>query len=295
VAKVTGPLGPRRGIAAAVKRLREDRGKLLNDVARDLMMSSSKLSRLENAEGKPRLRDVRDLVRFYGKENTPTAARLERWVAAADVTGWWTDFDDEVLQDQGRLDIHLAYEADAAVERVYTLPFIPALLQTDAYTRSVYHDMEHRPDDQIPELLEIRRKRKEALKHRDGLEPLKLVAVTHECTLRQTVGSPGILREQLDELLIRSHEENVSLYVFPFTAMPTPTMTCMYAYLEYEDPEDLEQDLVHIETPAGFWTVTDPEEVNRYRKAHDDLIAASLSKEDSRALIRSIRDSLPVS
>ncbi len=293
--QISGPLGPRRKIATILKQWRDKSGKSLNDVADALLISTSKLSRLENAEGKPRLRDVRDLVRFYGKENTQMATQLERWVAAADVTGWWTDFDDEVLQNQGRLDIHLAYEADAAVERVYTMPFIPALLQTDAYTRSVYRDMERRPDDQIPELLEIRRKRKEALKHRDGLAPLTLVAVTHECTLRQTVGPPGILREQLDELLIRSHEENVSLYVFPFTARPVPTMTCMYAYFQYEDPEDLEQDLVRIETQAGFWTVSHPEEVAGYRKAHDDLIAASLSKEDSRALIRGIRDSLPVS
>ena len=92
---------------------------------------------------------------------------------------------------RSRLDTHLAYEADAAVERVYTLPFIPALLQTDAYTRAVYREMERRPDDQIPELLEIRRKRKEALKHRDGLAPLKLVAVTHESRCGRPSGRPG--------------------------------------------------------------------------------------------------------
>ena len=54
MAKVTGPLSPRRAIGAAVKQLREDQGKLLNDVAQDLMVSSSKLSRLENAQGTPR-------------------------------------------------------------------------------------------------------------------------------------------------------------------------------------------------------------------------------------------------
>ena len=239
------------------------------------------------------MRDVRDLIDFYGKKGTPLAGQLQRWVKAAEVDGWWTDFDEEVLQGPVRLDTHLAYEADAAVERVYTLPFVPALLQIDAYTEAVYRDMERRPDDQIPELLEIRNKRKEALKTRDGLAPLKLVAVTHECTLRQTVGSSQILRDQLDELLVRSREENVSLYVFPFTARPAPTMTCMYAYFEYEDPEDLEQDLVQIETQAGFRTIGDPEKVAAYRKAHEDLIASSLNEDDSRALIKDIRDSLP--
>ena len=214
---------------------------------------------------------------------------------AAEVPGWWTDFDDEVLQDRLRLDTHLAYEADATVERVYTLPFVPALLPTDAYAEAVYRDMERRPEDQIGELMDIRRKRKEALKQREGLDPLKLIAVTHECTLRQTVGSPKILRDQLDELLDRSHEENVSLYVFPFSAKPVFTMTCMYAYFEYQDPEDLEQDLVHIETPAGFWTIDDPDRVAEYKKAHENLVASSLSENDSRALIERIRDSMPPS
>ncbi len=290
--QVSGPLGPRRRIATVLKQWRDRSGESLNEVAEALLISTSKLSRLENAEGKPQLRDVRDLIRHYGKEGTSMATRLERWVKAAEATGWWTGYDNDVLREGLRLDTHLAYEADAAIERVYTLPFVPALLQIDAYTEAIYRDMERRPEDQIPELLQIRSKRKEALKRREGLAPLRLVAVTHECTLRQIVGSPQILRDQLDELLVRSHEENVELHVFPFTAAPAPTMTCMYAYFEYKDPEDLEQDLVQIETQAGFWTIGDPEEVAGYRKSHEDLVASSLSKDDSRALIRNIRDSL---
>ena len=82
------------------------------------------------------------------------------------------------------------------------------------------------------------------------------------------------------------------LYVFPFSAKPTFTMTCMWAYFEYQDPEDLEQDLVQFETPAGFWTIEDPGQVAGYRKAHDSLIDSSLNEDDSRALIRGIRDGI---
>ncbi len=292
---VSGPLGPRRRIATTLKRWRDQSRKSLTEVAQSTLISTSKLSRLENAEGKPRLRDVRDLIRFYGKQDTQAAARLERWVAAADVTGWWTDFDDEVLQDKGRLDIHLAYEADAAVERVYTIPFVPALLTTDDYAEAIYREMERRPEDQIGPLLDIRHKRKEALKEREGLDPLRLIAVTHESALRQVVGSPKILRDQLDELWARSHEDNVTLYVFPVSAQPVITMTTMYAYFEYQDPEDLEQDLVHIETHAGFWTIDNPARVAGYRRGHDALIDSSLGVDASRDLIRSIRDSLALS
>ena len=45
--------------------------------------------------------------------------------------GWWTDFDDEVLEGVlGGFDLstHIGlYEADATVERIYTLPLVPAL------------------------------------------------------------------------------------------------------------------------------------------------------------------------
>jgi len=288
---VSGPLGPRRRIAAVLKRWRVQSGKSLTEIADVTLISTSKLSRLENAEGKPRLRDVRDLIRLFGKQDTPEAAKLERWVAAADASGWWTDYDENILQSRSGFDAHLAYETEATVARVYTLPFVPALLATDAYAEAVYRDMERRPEDQIGPLMEIRHTRKKALKVREGRDPLKLVAVTHECTLRQIVGSPQILRDQLDELVVRSHEDNVSLHVFPFLAKSAPTMTCMYAIFEYQD--DLEQDLMQIETQAGFWTIDNPDRVAEYQKAHENLVAFSLSEDDSRALIRSIRDSIP--
>jgi transcriptional regulator with XRE-family HTH domain len=285
--KVTGPLGPRRAIAAAVRKLREDRGKLLNEVARDLMMSTSKLSRLENAQGKPLPRDIRDLVRYYEIEGTPLAARLDRWVKDAQRPGWWTSYDEVI----GGLDAHLAYEVDAAVARVYTIPFLPVLLQTLDYARAVFRDMERRSEGEIRQLLTIRLRRQEALRSREGLEPLRLIAVTHESTLHQMVGSAGIMREQLDELIARSTDPNVTLRVLPFSAGPVFSMTCMYALFEYKDVG--ESDIVHIETHAGFFSVEDEGQVKKYRTYHDALLRASLTEEESRNLIRSIRDAPP--
>lgn len=290
--KVTGPLGPRRGIAATVKKLREDSGENLAEVARGLMISTSKLSRLENAQGKPQPRDIRDIIRYFKIESTPLADRLWRWANAAQETGWWTDFDDEILGPvlgELGLDTHLAYESEATVARTYTIPFLPALLQTPDYARAIFRDMEGRSDDEIEELVKLRIRRQEALRHREGMPPLRLVAVTHESSLRQAVGSAETLSDQLDALLERSAAENITLHVLPFTAKPVLTMTCMYAYFEYEGDNDAEQDVVHIETYAGYWSIENPEKVSQYRKAHDALVEASLSEDDSRALIRSLR------
>lgn len=285
--KVTGPLGPRRAIAGALKQLREDHQKLLAEVSQDLMISTSKLSRLENAQGRPLPRDIRDLIQYYGIENSALAGRLERWVLAAQRPGWWTDFDAEVIEG---IDAHLSYETDASVERVYTLPFVPALLQTLDYARVIFRDMEGRSEKEIRQLLEVRLRRQGELRRRDGLDPLQLIAVTHESTLRQVVGSPDIMREQLDALTEGSTLPNVRLRVLPFTAPPTFSMTCMYALFEYQDAA--ESDVVHIETHAGFFSVENAEQVAEYRAAHAALVSAALSEDDSRELIRSIRDEL---
>jgi len=305
VAKVTGPIGPRRNIALTLKQLREDSGKLLSDVADALLISTSKLSRLENAQGKPQLRDIRDLIRYYGIEGTTQAEQMRRWVAAAERPGWWTDYDNEVV---GGLDAHLAYEADAAVERAYTLPFLPALLQTEDYARATIQNLEPRSADyakatfedtespsadKVQEQVDVRMRRQEVLSHRDGLDPLRLVAVTHETALRQSVGSPKVLRDQLDALLVRSTAPNVRLYVLPFSASPVFTMSCMYAYFEYQGENNLEQDVVHIETHAGFVSIEDPDRVADYRKWHEALVQASLTEDESRDLIRFNRDDIP--
>lgn len=285
--KVTGALGPRRAIAAALRQLREERGKLLSDVSQDLGISTSKLSRLETAQGKPHPRDIRDLIRYYRIEGTQPAEQLEEWVAAAQRPGWWTDYEDVVA---GTLDTHLAYEVDAVVERVYTIPFIPVLLQTLDYARAVFRDMEGRPEREVRQLLEVRLRRQEALRRREGMKPLRLVAVTHETALRQIVGSPAIMREQLDYLLERSAVPNVDLRVMPFTAKPAFSMTCMWAYFQYDDSG--ESDIVHIETHAGFFSLGDAQQVKKYRAAHDALMRASLGKEGSLELIRMVRDEM---
>lgn len=285
--KVTGPLGPRRAIAAALTKLRTDGNKHLSDVSQDVGMSTSKLSRLENAQSMPRPRDIEDLIRYYQIQETALARQLQRWVEAAQRTGWWTNYDEVVA---GSLDAHLAYEVDAVVERVYTIPFIPVLLQTLDYARAVFRDMERRPEREIRQLLEVRLRRQAALTARERLDPLRLVAVTHETALRQIIGSPGIMHEQLNALLEQSERTNVDLRVLPFTAKPMFSMTCMWAYFQYEGSG--ESDIVHIETHAGFFSVGDAEQVRKYRAAHNDLMNASLTREDSLALIRSVSDEM---
>lgn len=281
-----GPLVPRRRIAEELRRLRAEAGRTLEDVAEEMLISTSKLSRLENAQGRPNPRDVRDLIRIYGIEDTQIASKLERWTKAARSHGWWTDYKGNITDELGA---HLAYEAEASVARVYTIPSLPVLLQTQNYAREYYRSTEQwRSTGDLERLVELRIRRQHVLKERPGREPLRLVAVTHEAGLHQQVGSREIMREQLDHLIERSTAPNVELRVFPFSAPPLFSFTVRYAYFEFE--EEIDQDVVHVETHAGMRHVEDPDRVANYLKYHTALYNASLTPDDSRALIREIKN-----
>jgi Domain of unknown function (DUF5753) len=114
--------------------------------------------------------------------------------------------------------------------------------------------------------------------------------VTHESSLLQRVGSAETMHAQLDTLIELSAAPNIQLYILPFTAQLVFTCTCSHAYFEYG--EEIDQDIMHIETHAGFRHLEKPDEVKRYRRYYDDLVAASLTMDKSRSLIREVRDQL---
>ncbi|SDG05899.1 Helix-turn-helix domain-containing protein [Lentzea fradiae] len=282
---VQGPVRPRKLLGAELRRLREEAGLTLEDLAEALMISKSKLSRLETAQGSPALRDVRDLIRHFGLEGSVKAEQFMRWTRAASKKEWWHSYLPTI---KGGLDLHVAMEAEAAVIRVYTIPVLPVLLQVTAYTRALYERMEpwHSPAE-LEKLLEVRHKRRLALDYRDGMPRLKLVAVTHESSIRQLVGSPAIMREQLSHLIERSTLPNVELRVLPFAQTPPFTSTCMWAYFEFDDSEG---DVVHVETHAGFGSIETAGQVANYREHHDELMRSSLGPDETRRLIESVRD-----
>jgi transcriptional regulator with XRE-family HTH domain len=276
---------PRKQLAAELRRLRTAAGATLEGVAMELMISTSKLSRLENGQGRPQARDVRDLIRHYQIENTPEAEQLMRWVRAAGKRAWWDDYAGTVLAG---LDVHLATESEASLIRVYTIPVLPVLLQTADYTRTLLQRMEPwRSPSELDELLQVRERRRQALESREEMPPLRLIAVTHEASIRQMVGTAEIMRAQLDHLVERSEMPNVDFRILPLSATPPFTCTCMYAYFEFDD---YDRDVVNIETHAGFRYIETTELVVRYRRYYDELVRSSLSAEDTRNLVRSIKE-----
>src|SRR5208282_4636699 len=115
------------------KRLRELRGLYdltVEDVAEKLLCSATKVSRPETGARRPSLRDVRDLCVLYGVDEA-TSTELMSLARGTREQGWWTQYEDL------NLDPYIGLEQEAAAITCYSMYYMPALLQTEDYARTI--------------------------------------------------------------------------------------------------------------------------------------------------------------
>ena len=124
----SSPTVRQRELGKRLRELRGQHGPTVEDVADKLLCSATKISRLETGARRPSLRDVRDLCTLYGVDE-PIAAELMGLARAAREQGWWTQYEDL------KLDPYLGLEQVATGITSYTMYYIPALLQTEEYSK----------------------------------------------------------------------------------------------------------------------------------------------------------------
>jgi transcriptional regulator with XRE-family HTH domain len=211
----TGPLIPRRRLGSAFRELRESRGETLQQTAKAVMFSPSKLSRIENGvAGEPHPRDVRDLINHFGLAETTDAAYLAELAEAGRRPGWWQA---PPFEFGGDLDTFISYESAASRIREYSGTVVPGLLQTRAYAREVFTTF--RPDltaAEIEQLVDGRMERQRRLTRRPVRAPR--LHVSPETILHRRVGSPATMFEQLTVLLEAQDDPTVDFRIIPYSS-----------------------------------------------------------------------------
>jgi transcriptional regulator with XRE-family HTH domain len=279
----SGPVTPRRRLAAALRRLREEADLRLEQVADQLLISRSKLSRLENAQGRPHPRDVHDLIQFYGLSGTPRADQMVEWLDAARTPPWW----DKYRRLPG-FDTHVAYESEASRARIYAVPLLPVLLQTPDYVRAYCRGLGYGcSDDQIEEQVALRHRRQMVLTDRKP-RPLELSLVVYEACLRQVVGSPAVMRKQLDAVVEWSTLPNVELRVLPFTAALVPGAGCGFTHFTFAEADE---SIVSIDCHTGHREIAHPRQLATFDTHYRELQDRSLAPAASRDLVLTVASS----
>lgn len=279
-----GPVVIRRRLGHVLKQLRVGRGKQLSEIAKLLEVSPSKLSRIETGHVEPKFRDVRSLLDLY-EAGTEVRDQVLNWANEAKSPGWWQPFSVRVTAD---LDLYISLESEARSVLIYSTP-ISGLLQTEQYAREMlrgaYPEV---TGEEIATLTGIRMGRQRVVEpDRSDARPLDLHAVLDESALHRMPGSPATMRDQLRELVTRSLRSNIVVQILPFSAGYT-SGTSTFAI--FEPLSDQDWTVVNVES-TGLDTYFDtPAEVQRYRAVWDDVVANSLTSEDSRAYIEALID-----
>jgi transcriptional regulator with XRE-family HTH domain len=280
----SGPLIPRRRLGARFRELREARGDTLQQTAKALMFSPSKLSRIENGlAGDPHPRDVRDLVAYFGLSQTDRAAELEELADAGRRPGWWQRPPWEM---PSRLDTLIAYESAATRMDAYMPTVAPGLLQTRDYARAVLERAApHLDPAAVEKQVELRMERQRHLRLR--AQPPVQWYVLPETVLHRQVGTAATMRNQLDSLLQATADPLVEVHVIPFSAgiyeaVELSTVTLF----QFSPPDD---DVVAIERVRYTDFLDRPGPVAKYTDVLRKLTDYCLDQDRTRTFIEHIQ------
>jgi Domain of unknown function (DUF5753)/Helix-turn-helix domain len=282
-----GPLLPRRRLGAELRRLRGDR--TLDEVAAETLISTSKLSRLENGQGVPQPRDIRDLISFYDADRS-TSERIRRWAADGRQQAWWREYSD-VIPDSA--DVAFDYESGASVIRTYAQLALPGLLQTEAYaTRLLTAISPQQTSEQIAKLVRVRLRRQQILS-RDEPDATRLLAVIDEAAVLRALmtGTPDEAHDQLVHLREISYRKNVSIRILPVAAGVHAGVMGIFTVYQFSD--DIDRDVVLVEARSGDRYLEEHSSVLDHLRLFDAITNRALDDPGSRDLLTRLVDSNP--
>ncbi|MEV8452772.1 helix-turn-helix transcriptional regulator [Streptomyces sp. NPDC052095] len=273
------PTVRRRRLGQELRRLRELKGMTAEEVAERLLVSQSKISRLENGRRSISQRDVRDLCGVYEVEDQRIVDSLMQMAKDSRQQGWWHAFGDIPYS------VYIGLETDAESLRVYEPQVVPGLLQTRSYAEALINGaLPEAPQSEIDKRVSVRARRQDRIT--DPESPLRLWAVIDESALRRTVGNKQVMIEQLEQLIELSHLPHVTVQVLPFDMGAHPGINGQYAVLEFPDAAD--SSVVYIEGVTSDLYLEKGNDVQLYSVMYEHLRAQSLNVEQTRHFIAGI-------
>lgn len=256
------------GLLLSIKR--EEAGLSQEQLANLLNIERSTLSKIETGARTPRpelvaqcdklLRTVDTLSRMHAQIN---------WRhAAVEFPDWF----------QRRRDM----DSELSELRQYQTQVPPGLLQTPAYARCLLSQLEGDGEAATEARLNGRLSRQARFLEPEG--PLLLVVMDESC-IRNVVGGPTVMREQLDHLLSVATLPNIRIQVVPFALdLPAPKVPMSLITM----PNGVRW--LYSESLTGAQFSNSPRVIAPFARTYDLLRADALSPDESAALISEARE-----
>ncbi|MDG9719983.1 helix-turn-helix transcriptional regulator [Streptomyces sp. DH24] len=279
MASNVNPTVRRRRLGQELRRLRELKGMTAEEVAERLLVSQSKISRLENGRRSISQRDVRDLCGVYEVEDQRVVDSLMQMAKDSRQQGWWHAFGDIPYS------VYIGLETDAESLRVYEPQIITGLLQTRSYAEAIIRGgSPETSETEIEKRVQVRLRRQDRITAKK--DPLRLWVVLDEAALHRVVGDKLVMREQLEHVAEMSQLPHITVQVLPFAVGAHPGLNGQYSILEFADAAD--SSVVYMEGVTSDLYLEKAPDVQKYTVMYEHLRAQALNVEESRRRIEDV-------
>lgn len=276
-----GPSLRAQWLGQLLRRRRESLGMTLTDAGDFLQRDGSMVSKYETANFPIRRGDVLallDLYRVSDKREREAYTRLseDMWQK-----GWWDEYTHTI--DHQFIDFAwLESRADKIC--AYESMMIPGLLQTRDYAEAIMRAGEDpEPSPQlIKSGVDLRLARQQVL---TGDDPRQILMVIDESVLLRPVGGADVMCNQLQHLKTAARRPHIDIRILPLGAGGHAGMAGTFHLFEMADPYP---DVAFIDNLAGRLYVEEPNRVERFHRAYDQLLKAALGSKKSAELITAV-------
>jgi transcriptional regulator with XRE-family HTH domain len=257
---------------AKLRRLREQAGMTLDDVAKRTNFSVSTISAYETGRriASPEFAKLADDLFGTGDE----LAELQKLVENVSLLPWFRE----------RAEV----ERKAADIREYESYQIPGLLQTEDYARAVMSvGRPKQSPEEIERAVALRMTRQEILDLRDDLpadqmQTPRYWAVIDESALQRTVGNSDIMRIQREHLAEIAERPYITIQIIPNAKGPTSAYGRAFTVMVSHNNSSV----VYLEDPNSAHYVRDRDDASRYTLIFDHLRASALDDTQTLQLLK---------
>ncbi|WP_030777578.1 helix-turn-helix domain-containing protein [Streptomyces sp. NRRL S-920] len=262
----------RRELGKELRKLRDKKGETLQEVARALGFSHTKLARVEIGENDlPRVGDLEALIDHLDpalpKEDLETLLQLHRESLSKEP---WTPYKAYM---PSKMPTFRGLEMDAKAMRAWQPAFVYGLFQTEDYARALYQiakPVDETTTEYIEQNVRLRLDRKELITRSE--DPLELRVIMDEAAVRRLVGGPDVMCGQFDEIVKLGELENVTIQILPHDVV-TYRSESNFTILDFAETLD---PVVQVDMPNTISVTDERQEVQRNTRRFDAMRDSAL-------------------
>jgi len=271
--RVIGPTIPRWRLSEKLRELREAAGLSIDDVAKELGCSTSKIKKLEAAVVGVDKAELEYMLRLYGVvDDTELRELLFDWQRQGKRRGWWVKLGALPRQYTTLLGL----ESSAMRIRTYEPMVIPGLMQTEDYAEAIESVPTAEHGNARAHIVQARMERQKTFWEGED-DPTRLWVVVDEAALWRQVGGPAVMHAQLMRVLELMAQ--CTFQVVPFEAGGYPGTLGSLTIFDFEDY--IHSPIAYVDGHAGIFYLEQPKDIERANLAFSLITAVALSPRDS--------------